>query len=164
MGAPTSAPLSEIYLQYMKHTAISDALLKHKITGYYRHMDDILLIYDTRHTDINNVLNHFKKINKGIQFTLEQEQNNSIHFLDLTITRTDNNFQFKIYQKPTTTDTIIPADSCHPAEHKLSAIRYLHNRNETYMTTTEEKQEENKIIKHILQTNKYNTFNIRSKQ
>jgi hypothetical protein len=32
------------------------------------------------------------------------------------------------------------------------------------MTTTEEKQEENKIIKHTLQTNKYNTFNIRSKQ
>jgi hypothetical protein len=32
------------------------------------------------------------------------------------------------------------------------------------MTTTEEKQEENKIIKHILQTNKYNTFKIKNKQ
>jgi hypothetical protein len=32
MGTPTSATLSEIYLQYLEHTAISDALLQHKIT------------------------------------------------------------------------------------------------------------------------------------
>jgi hypothetical protein len=32
------------------------------------------------------------------------------------------------------------------------------------MTTIEEKQKENKIIKHILQTNKYNTFKIKNKQ
>jgi hypothetical protein len=149
----------------LEHTAISDALLQHKITGYHRYVDDILLVYDTRHTDINNVFNHFNTINKGIQFTLEQEQNNSIHFLDLAITRTDNSFQFKTYRKPTTKDAIIPAVSCHLAEHKMSAIRYLYNRNETYMTTIEEKQKENKIIKHILQTNKYNTpFNIKNKQ
>jgi hypothetical protein len=104
-------------------------------------------------------------INKGMQFTLEQEQNNSIHFLDLTITRTDNSFQFKLYRKPTTTDAIILADSCHLAKHKMSAIRYLYNRNETYMITIEEKQKENKTIKHILQTNKYNIpFNIKNKQ
>jgi hypothetical protein len=40
----------------------------------------------------------------------------------------------------------------------MSAIRYLYNRNQEYMTTPEEKQKEDKIIKHILQTNKYNTL------
>jgi hypothetical protein len=128
-------------------------------------VDYILLIYDTRHTDIEKVLDQFNKIYKGIQFTLEQKQNNSIHFLDLTITRTDNNFQFKIYRKPTMTDAIIPIDSCHPSEHKMSTIRYLHNRNQMYMTTPEEKQKGDKIIKHILQTNKYNTlFKIKQKK
>jgi hypothetical protein len=85
-------------------------------------VDDILLVYDFRHTDIDKVLNQFNKINKEIQFTLEKEQNNSIHFLDLTIAKIDNNFKFKIYRKPTT-DAIIPADSCHPSEHKMNAIR-----------------------------------------
>jgi hypothetical protein len=33
MGAPTSAALSEIYLQYFEHMVILDALLQHKITG-----------------------------------------------------------------------------------------------------------------------------------
>jgi tRNA U34 5-carboxymethylaminomethyl modifying GTPase MnmE/TrmE len=39
----------------------------------------------------------------------------------------------------------------------LSAIRYLHSRNATYMTNPEEKQNESTIIKHILQANKYST-------
>jgi hypothetical protein len=147
----------QMYLQYLEHTAIFDALLQHIIIGYCIYVDAILLVYDTRHTDINNAFSHFNTINRGIQFKLEQEQNNSMHFLDLTITRTDNKFQLKIYRKPTTTDAIIPADSCHPDEHKMSDIRYLYNRNGTYMTRVEEKQKENKIIKHILQTNKYNT-------
>jgi hypothetical protein len=40
----------------------------------------------------------------------------------------------------------------------MSAIRYLYNRNQEYMTTPEDKQQENKIINHILQVNKYNTI------
>jgi hypothetical protein len=92
-----------------------------------------------------------------MEFTLEQEENNAIHFLDLTISGTDNNFQFSIYRKPTKSNAIVPAYSCHPSKHKLSAIRYLHKRNAKYMTTPKEKQNEAKIIKHILQANKYNT-------
>jgi hypothetical protein len=100
-----------------------------------------------------------------MQFTLEQEENNALHFLDLTISRTDNNVQSSTYRKPTTTNAILPSDSYHPSEHKLSAIRYLHNTNATYMTTPEEKQNETTIIKHILQANKCNTsFDTNNKQ
>jgi hypothetical protein len=37
-----------------------------------------------------------------------------------------------MYWKPTTADTIIPWDSCHPLEQKLAAIRCITNGNETY--------------------------------
>jgi hypothetical protein len=90
-----------------------------------------------------------------MQFTLEQEEN-AVNFLDLTISRTDN-FQFSTYCKPTTTTAIVPSDSCHPSEHKLNVIRYLHNRNATYLTTLEDKQNETTIIKHVVQANKYGT-------
>jgi hypothetical protein len=72
MEAPTSSVLSEIHLQYLEHTAIFDILLQHQITGYYRYVDDILLIYDTRHTDKHEVLDQFNKINPKVQFTREQ--------------------------------------------------------------------------------------------
>jgi len=39
---------------------------------------------------------------------------------------------FDIYRKTTTSDTIIPNDSCHPLEHELAAIRYFANRINTY--------------------------------
>jgi hypothetical protein len=113
---------------------IFDKILQHKITWYYGYVNDILLIYDTRHTDVHDALNQFNKINSKMQFTLEQEENNAIHFLDLTISRTDINVQFSIYRKPTTRNAIIPSDSYHPSEHKINSIGYLHNRNATYMT------------------------------
>jgi DNA integrity scanning protein DisA with diadenylate cyclase activity len=90
MRTPTSSVLSVIYLQYLEHSAIFDTLLQHKITGYYRYVYNIILIYDTRHTDIHEVLNQFNKIDSKMQFTLEQEENNAIHFLEITISRTDN--------------------------------------------------------------------------
>jgi hypothetical protein len=40
----------------------------------------------------------------------------------------------------------------------MNPIRYLYNRNQEYMTTPKDKQQEDKIINHILQVNKYNTL------
>ena len=64
---------------------------------------------------------------------------------------------FYIYRKPTTTDSIIPSDSCHPTEHKMAAVRYLTNRMNRYHLSRASKDKERKIIKHILQVNKYDT-------
>jgi hypothetical protein len=58
---------------------------------------------------------------------MEQESLNKINYLDLTITKEHNKLTFNIYRKPTTTDSIIPNDSCHPNEHKKSTIKYLIN-------------------------------------
>ena len=57
MGAPTSAILSEVFLQYLEHTLIADILKKHHIIDYYRYVDDILIIYNTQKTNIFNTLN-----------------------------------------------------------------------------------------------------------
>jgi hypothetical protein len=48
MGAPSSALLSEIYLQYIEHNQIRDLLIKHKIISYHRYVDDILIVYNTQ--------------------------------------------------------------------------------------------------------------------
>ena len=43
---------------------------------YFRYIDDILIIYDSRHTNINNIQNHFNTIHPNIKFTTETEANN----------------------------------------------------------------------------------------
>jgi hypothetical protein len=81
-------------------------------------MDDILIVYKDNIIDIEKVLSSFNNINPGLMFTLEREQNNKLNFLDLTITKDENKLTYEFFRKPTTSDTIIPKDSCHPLEHK----------------------------------------------
>ena len=92
-----------------------------------------------------------------MKFTIEKERENTITFLDITIEKEHDKLIFDTYRKPTTTDSIIPCDSCHPTEHKMAAVRYLTNRMNKYYLSTASKDKERKIIKHILQENKYDT-------
>jgi hypothetical protein len=59
MGAPTSAILAETYLQHMEHMQIYPILIKQHIIGYFRYVDDILVIYDQNKTNIDETLNEF---------------------------------------------------------------------------------------------------------
>jgi len=56
MGSPTSPIFSQMYLQCIQNTAVYDTLLHNNITGYFRYVDDILIVYDRTNTDIIKVL------------------------------------------------------------------------------------------------------------
>jgi hypothetical protein len=77
IGAPTSSALSEIYLQFMENTKIFDILRRSRVEGYYRYVDDILIIYDKNHINIEEVQKSFSDIATGLHFTLEREEDQS---------------------------------------------------------------------------------------
>jgi hypothetical protein len=79
--------LAEIYLQFLEHYQILHLLLKQKTRSYHRYVDDILIIYDSSSTNINETLSNFNDFHHKIQFTIENEINNQINFLYLTISR-----------------------------------------------------------------------------
>jgi hypothetical protein len=56
MGVPTSAIIAETYLQSAENNQIYNLLTKHKIRGYFRYINDILIIYDKRVTQINTIM------------------------------------------------------------------------------------------------------------
>jgi len=85
---------------------------------------------------------------------MEEETNNSIHFLDITISKDENKVSFKVYRKSTTTYIIIPNDSCHPPEQKLAAVKYLVNRLSAYPINKTNERKEYDTIKQILHNNK----------
>ena len=155
MGTPTSAILSEIYLQFLENNVIYNILKTHKITGYFRYVDDILIIYNNMESNIYEVLNDFNQIAPKLKFTIEEETERKLNFLDITIQREQHHIATSVYRKPTTTDTIIPSDSCHPIEQKMAAIRYLCNRMHSYRLNTTNIQKEKEIIQQILVNNKY---------
>jgi hypothetical protein len=87
-------------------------------------------------------------------------QDNTIHFLDIAISKTNDSLNFDIYRKPTSTDTIIPKHSCHPPENKAAAINFLTNLRDSYSLGDKDKEKEDNIIKQILRNNKYDTTDL----
>jgi hypothetical protein len=85
-----------------------------------------------------------------LTFTPTQEENNSISYLDLSISRQHQGIEFDIYRKPTTTDTTINFSSNHPTEHKMTACRYLINRMTTLPLSTIQKEAECKPFLKLL--------------
>ena len=79
MGAPSSSIISEIFLQNTEHTHLPDLARKHKLANYFRFVDDILIIFDSQHTNINAILSDFNSIHPKLQFTKETELNNTIN-------------------------------------------------------------------------------------
>ena len=142
MGSPTSSIFSEVILQHIESTAIFEILVQNCIIGYFRYVDDILIVYNESITNIHEVSNAFNNLTPNIKFTMEEETDNSINFLVVTIRKENNTLTFSVYRKPTTTDSIIPRDSCHPQEHKHAAIRHLINRMNTYNLNTANKEGE----------------------
>jgi hypothetical protein len=150
MGAPTSAILAEVCIQHLEHTSIADILSKHQIMDYYRYVGDILIIYNAQKTNIINTLHDFNAVHPKLKFTMEQQTQNRLNYLDLMIKKNQNELDFEIYRKPASTDLIIHNTSCHPYEHTKAAINYLYNRMNTYKLTKENKEKEKEIIAQIL--------------
>ena len=156
MGAPTSSVFSEIYLQNLENTVLYDILIKHKVIGYFRYVDDIIIIHKEEQTYIHCVSNLFKTATPSLSFNTKKEKENSIIFLDIAIYKT-NNLSCQTYRKLTATDHIIPQDSNHPPEHKMSAINYLTNRIISYPLNETDKNQEYETIKYILHNKTYDT-------
>jgi len=132
MGAPSSGLIAEFFLQHIEHQHTARLSQKHKIINYFRYVDDILIIFHPNHSEIQSILADFNTLHPNLQFTAEMEENKTINQLDITIHRTPSNWKVAIYRKPTFTDTIIPYTSNHPPQHKHAAIKFLHNRLQTY--------------------------------
>jgi hypothetical protein len=153
MGAPSSALLSEIFLQYIEENHIINILINNNILGYFQYVNDILIIYDHVTTKIDTLLDEFNQIHPNLTYTMELENNQQIDFLDIRVSRTNDTFEFSIFRKPTFTDTIIPYNSCHPTEHKLAGLRYFTNRLNTYQLEQNERENEKLIIQNIALNN-----------
>ena len=88
----------------------------------FKYEDDILLLYNGNSIQTKQLHQHINKLHRKLNFTLETEVNNTMNFLDLTITKTDNRHTFNIYRKPTTTLTAIHNTSNHPTQHEHATI------------------------------------------
>jgi hypothetical protein len=79
MGASSSGLIAEFFLQHMEHQHMAELSATHKIINYFRYVDDILIIHDSNHSDIQDILTDFKSLHPNLQFTAETEKDNTMN-------------------------------------------------------------------------------------
>ena len=86
MGSPLSGLLADIYLNNFENSFIlTNNEHSDNIMFYGRYVDDTFLIYKGTQRQIDRLHNYVNNINDNIQFTLENEDNGKLNFLDLTV-------------------------------------------------------------------------------
>jgi hypothetical protein len=69
---------------------------------------------------VSTLLSPLNSQNRSIKFTCEEEDDGSLFFLDVRVTRRESR-----NRKPTKTQRCIPITSCHPMEQKMSAFHCM---------------------------------------
>jgi hypothetical protein len=102
------------------------------------------------------MLEQFNKQHKALQFTITEENNEQIPYLDLNITNKLGTVGTGIYRKPTMTDIVISNSSCHPGEQKMATFtNWLYRLHKVPLSELNKEKGLNTII-NIAKNNRYN--------
>ena len=88
---------------------------------YRRYVDDIFLLFKAK-DHVKNFLRYMNSRHPNIKFTCEEENDNKISFLDISITRTENKFTMSIFRKKMFSKIYLNFHSHLPTDYKKSLI------------------------------------------
>lgn len=94
---------------------------------YKRYVDDIFCIFDSS-ANIHEFHSFLNEIHPDIEFTVEEEKNDSLIFLDTVITKAGDVFDLSWYLKETNTGVYTPNAAYSPKRYRISAMRSLFSR------------------------------------
>jgi hypothetical protein len=146
MGNPLSPFLANLVMERLESQVLRDPMLK-SLT-YFRYVDDILVIY-RNHEQLKRIFHLWNTVHPNIQVTIENEENRSINFLDLTIRRQDNKFITSVYRKPTAGKLFIHRSSAHSLSQKRNIWTNFVRRAFLLSSTPELVQEEIDYLQQI---------------
>jgi hypothetical protein len=92
---------------------------------YSRYVDDIFIVCSSE-VNVNKLLEEFNQAHRAIRFTMEEESNGQIPFLDVLLCRKeDGTIERKVYRKPTWIGQYIHFYSFVPLKRKRNLIKNL---------------------------------------
>lgn len=152
MGSSVSVVVANLVMEDVEERALTTFIDPPRF--WKRYMDDTSCIIDRMRRQ--EFFNHLNSIEKSIQFTMEEEEHNSIAFLDVKITRqSDQSFATSIFRKKTHTNRYLNFNSNHPNCHKRSVVNSLFSRVRTIVSDPREQKKEMNFIKKTLRDNGY---------
>ena len=100
MESPASSTTAEIYMQTYERTATTTALHPPKVWEQF--VDDVCSIL--KRTHLENFFHHINNLHQNIKFTVEEESNGEVVFLDTSLKRNNREISVFVSRKPTHTE------------------------------------------------------------
>lgn len=151
MGSSISPFLAEIYMSRLEKDLSKNELFP---KCWFRYVDDVFAII--KKTTLRRFLMKLNNYHPNIKFTYEEEVDGRIPFLDLLVIRNANNeVEFDVYRKETSTDRYITRNSQHPESHKMAAFHSMIHRLVNLPLSEEKFKLEEERIKNAAVTNGY---------
>ena len=104
---------------------------------------------------MENFFHHINNFHQNIKFTMEEESNGELAFLDTLLKRNNGEISVLVYRKPTHTDQYLHYSSHHQTSCKESVVSSLFNRAYSIITNKDDLHKENTRIKQVLKENGY---------
>ncbi|BHF77158.1 hypothetical protein SprV_0502026100 [Sparganum proliferum] len=150
MGSPISGFIAEAVLQQLESLVFQH----HKSKLWARYVDDTFVVIER-----DQLLTFKERLNAvfpDIQFTMEEEENNQLAFLDVLVCRKDcGGLETKVFRKATNTMQVLHFNTNHPINHKRSCVRTLYRRVETHCSEPEDKIAELQYLQRVFRANGY---------
>ena len=158
VGFPLSSAIANLYMENFEHMALETA--EHKPSHFYRYVDDIFVIWPHGCERLQEFLHHLNGLHPNIKFTMKEEENGVLSFLDLQIMKKPNGvLEHGIYRKPTHMGPLLKWKH-HPAQ-KHSILNTLFRRAMT-IADQEHRRTEIAHLFNTLQKNGYKQQEISS--
>ena len=154
MGSPLGPTLANLFLAYHEEKWLNDCPVQFKPLYYRRYVDDIFLMFQNK-SQVLKFLRYMNSRHQNIRFTVEEEENGSLSFLDIKITRNGDKLMTSIHRKKTFSGVYLNYDSFLPRDYKRGLISTLLYRAYTLCSDYNSIHEEISKLKTIWQKNNF---------
>ena len=142
MGGPASSTTADVCMQTYERTVITTALV------WERFVDDVYSIL--KRTHLENFFHHINNLHQNIKFTMEEESNGELKFLDILLKPNNGEISVLVYRKRTHTEQYLQYSSHHQTSCKESSVSSLFNTAYSIITNKDHLNKENARIKQVL--------------
>ena len=127
MGSLLGPTLANVFIYHFETIWLKNCPAHFKPIVYRRFVGDTFLLCRTM-DHFEKFKNYLNKQHKNIKFKSEIEENGSLSFLGINITRENNRFVASVYRKPTFSGAFTNFESFIPEMHKRRLIETLLHR------------------------------------
>ena len=152
MGSPLGPTFANLFLVSYENIWLGKCPHQSKPKYYRRYVNDIFLMFEKK-DHVKKFLKYMNSCHQNIKFTIEEEHNNEIAFLDISITGGGNELQTSLFRKKTFSVVYLNLNSHLPSEHKKGLFQTL-----LYRAYNTNLRQEIVYLKSVWQKNSFPLF------